>query len=81
MKSTENEPNIKKCCTVPGRLSSLWVLRNDLERIQKNLANHLDSKRNEFPRFFLISDDELLNVLGSVDPACIQEHVIKVWNQ
>uniref|UniRef100_H2LCS2 Dynein axonemal heavy chain 10 n=1 Tax=Oryzias latipes TaxID=8090 RepID=H2LCS2_ORYLA len=80
MKSTENEPNIKKCCTVPGRLSSLWVLRNDLERIQKNLANHLDSKRNEFPRFFLISDDELLNVLGSVDPACIQEHVIKMYD-
>ncbi|XP_024136867.1 dynein heavy chain 10, axonemal isoform X4 [Oryzias melastigma] len=80
MKSTENEPNIKKCCVIPDRLSSLWALRNDLERIQKNLGSYLDSKRNECPRFFLISDDELLSVLGSVDPACVQEHIIKMFD-
>ena len=49
-----------------------------LEKCQKSLNDYLDSKRNAFPRFFFISDDELLSILGSHDPQCVQEHMIKV---
>ena len=59
-------------------------LVNGLEKCQKSLNDYLDSKRNAFPRFFFISDDELLSILGSHDPTCVQEHMIKVsdrWDE
>ena len=31
-------------------------------------------------RFFFISDDELLSILGSSDPHCVQEHIIKMYD-
>lgn len=75
-------PNIKRCCLVPNRLTELQALSDGLERCQKSLNDYLDSKRNAFPRFFFISDDELLSILGSSDPACVQEHMIKVlWKR
>jgi dynein heavy chain len=40
----------------------------------------LDTKRNAFPRFFFISDDELLSVLGTSDPTSIQEHMLKLFD-
>lgn len=71
-------PNIKRCCLVPNRLSDLQALGDGVARCQKSLNDYLDFKRNAFPRFFFISDDELLSILGSSDPACVQEHMIKV---
>lgn len=41
---------------------------------------YLDTKRNAFPRFFFISDDELLSVLGTSDPSSIQEHMLKLFD-
>lgn len=47
-------------------------------RCQKSLNDYLDSKRRIFPRFFFISTDELLSILGSSECSCVQEHMIKV---
>lgn len=78
MAETVKEPGIKKCCLSANRLTELQKLSDGLERCQKSLNDYLDSKRNAFPRFFFISDDELLSILGSSDPTCVQEHMIKV---
>lgn len=80
MAETVKNPNVKECTLFPGRLNELQMLSNDLERCQKSLNNYLDSKRNAFPRFFFISDDELLSILGSSDCECVQEHIIKVFD-
>ncbi|XP_069379878.1 dynein axonemal heavy chain 10 isoform X1 [Paralichthys olivaceus] len=80
MSDTVKSPNIKRCCLVPNRLTDLQALSDGLERCQKSLSDYLDSKRNVFPRFFFISDDELLSILGSNDPACVQEHMIKMYD-
>uniref|UniRef100_A0A7N6BU42 AAA+ ATPase domain-containing protein n=1 Tax=Anabas testudineus TaxID=64144 RepID=A0A7N6BU42_ANATE len=77
---TVKGPNIKRCCLIPNRLTDLQALSDGLERCQKSLNDYLDSKRNAFPRFFFISDDELLSILGSSDPACVQEHMIKMYD-
>ncbi|XP_041853005.1 dynein heavy chain 10, axonemal [Melanotaenia boesemani] len=80
MKDTVRSPYIKQCCLVPNRLTELLALSDGLERSQKSLNYYLDSKRNAFPRFFFISDDELLSILGSSDPTCVQEHMIKMYD-
>ncbi|XP_027024931.2 dynein axonemal heavy chain 10 isoform X2 [Tachysurus fulvidraco] len=80
MSETVKDPVIKKCCLVPNRLSDLQDLSDGLERCQKSLNDYLDSKRNAFPRFFFISDDELLSILGSSEPSCVQEHMIKMYD-
>ena len=66
------DPNIKASCMATNRLSDLQNMLNVLEKCQKSLNDYLDSKRNAFPRFFFISDDELLSILGSSDPTCVQ---------
>jgi len=78
MDETAEEPAIKKSCEAPNRLSDLHHINNVLEKCQKSLNDYLDSKRNAFPRFFFISDEELLSILGSSNPLCVQEHMIKV---
>lgn len=59
-------------CVNDNRLDVLKSLSERLDRCQKSLSDYLDTKRNAFARFFFISDDELLSVLGSSDPTSIQ---------
>uniref|UniRef100_A0A8C4WLB8 Dynein axonemal heavy chain 10 n=1 Tax=Gopherus evgoodei TaxID=1825980 RepID=A0A8C4WLB8_9SAUR len=80
MGDTVKDPVIKKCCEAPNRLTDLQQISDGLEKCQKSLNDYLDSKRNAFPRFFFISDDELLSILGSSDPLCVQEHMIKMYD-
>ena len=80
MKETVMSPIVKNCCLVPYRLQQLEELIIGLDKCQKSLNDYLDSKRNCFPRFFFISDDELLSIIGSTDPLSIQEHIIKMFD-
>ncbi|EKX52600.1 hypothetical protein GUITHDRAFT_157080 [Guillardia theta CCMP2712] len=80
MQETHKERNVVKACCVDGRLELLRQLANDLDWCQKSLSDFLDSKRNSFPRFFFISDDEMLSVLGSSDVTAIQEHCLKIFD-
>uniref|UniRef100_A0A8C4UNG2 Dynein axonemal heavy chain 10 n=1 Tax=Falco tinnunculus TaxID=100819 RepID=A0A8C4UNG2_FALTI len=80
MDETVKEPAIKKSCEAPNRLLDLHHINDVLEKCQKSLNDYLDSKRNAFPRFFFISDEELLSILGSSNPLCVQEHMIKMYD-
>lgn len=65
-------------CLKAGRSAELQAISAGFEMCQKSLTNYLKTKRNAFPRFFFISDDELLTMLGSSECECVQEHLIKV---
>jgi dynein heavy chain len=77
MTETSKNPLVLDACHAENRLHDLQSIENGLERCQKSLNDYLDSKRNAFPRFFFISDDELLSILGSHECTCVQEHMIK----
>ncbi|DBA95316.1 TPA: Dynein heavy chain cytoplasmic [Trebouxia sp. C0006] len=80
MQDTAKNPNVLEACSVDGRLDTLRMLSEQLETCQKSLSEYLDTKRCAFPRFFFISDDELLSVLGTADPTSIQEHMLKLFD-
>nr|XP_049701305.1 dynein axonemal heavy chain 10 [Helicoverpa armigera] len=80
MLDTAKRLNVVDCCTMTGRLEEFINLGLGLQKCQKSLNDYLDSKRRIFPRFFFISTDELLSILGSSECSCVQEHMIKMFD-
>ena len=77
MTKTSKSPNAMR--TVKQNANLLEVLRtnNDiLDDIQKKLEDYLENKRAAFPRFYFLSNDELLEILAnSQNLDVIQQHL------
>ncbi len=80
MENFFNHPNAMKTCTEEGLLASIMKMDENLEKIQKSLNQYLETKRQVFPRFYFVSDDDLLEILGqSKDPVAVQKHIKKCF--
>ena len=71
---------MKDSCTHPGRYDELKSILNLIEKIQKNLNEYLDTKRQLCPRFYFLSDDEVLLIIGSSNPKNIQGYLQKMFD-
>jgi dynein heavy chain, axonemal len=66
---------------VPGLLSELKRHNVTLDQVQKQLNKYLETKRRVFPRFYFLSDDELLQILAnSQDIQKVQPHLKKCFD-
>lgn len=64
----------------PNARDVLNQLMEQFERSQKALGAFMASKRDKFPRFFFIGDEDLLEILGqSRNPTIINNHLKKLF--
>ncbi|KAF8058456.1 DNAH6 [Scenedesmus sp. PABB004] len=71
----------KDCGTTPGRLEALTACAGTLEAVAKGLEDYLDSKRAAWPRFYFLSNQELLDILRQAKaPAAVQPHLPKCFD-
>ncbi|XP_073398257.1 dynein axonemal heavy chain 6 [Dendrobates tinctorius] len=81
MRKTNRLPNALRAATQPGLLETFQNNNALLDQIQKCLEAYLESKRVVFPRFYFLSNDELLEILAQTrNPQAVQPHLRKCFD-
>lgn len=66
-------------CNTDGYLDKLESIQQQLELCKKSLADFLDGRRRQFPRYYFVSEADLLDILSNgSDPNKILAHTPKV---
>ena len=74
------DPRVVAILRVGSVKSMLTSMLERLERCQKSLNDFLEEKRNSFPRFYFVGDEDLLAILGQASkPAVVQTHLKKLF--
>uniref|UniRef100_A0A2K6F430 Dynein axonemal heavy chain 14 n=1 Tax=Propithecus coquereli TaxID=379532 RepID=A0A2K6F430_PROCO len=80
MSKIQNKLNALQIMTSAGVLEILQNCNIHLENIKKSLEDYLEIKRVIFPRFYFLSNAELLDILAdSRNPEAVQPHLVQCF--
>uniref|UniRef100_A0A1A9WMF6 Dynein heavy chain, cytoplasmic n=1 Tax=Glossina brevipalpis TaxID=37001 RepID=A0A1A9WMF6_9MUSC len=81
MREIQMDPKVISLIKINNISTIVKSLESQLARCQNNLMSYIMEKRNSFPRFYFLGDDDLLEILGqaSKDPEIIQKHIKKLF--
>ena len=81
MNRLQDQPNVKIATTKrEGFIDQLNKMSEHLDTIQKSLEGFLKDRRRIFPRFYFLSNDDLIEILGhSKEPTKVQPHLRKCF--
>ncbi|KAG8234154.1 hypothetical protein J437_LFUL014944 [Ladona fulva] len=81
MRDVNKVPLAMQTCLKPGLLETFQLNNNLLDQIMKCLEAYLESKRVIFPRFYFLSNDELIEILAQAkNPHAVQPHLRKCFD-
>lgn len=72
--------NVKQAFNEDGLMNKLDGIQEQLDICKKSLADFLDGRRRQFPRYYFVSEADLLDILSNGGtPEKILQHISKIY--